>query len=213
MSIVNVWMERGRGLLAVDTRAENDSRHLPGGSYVQHDAAKMIVLPHAHMVLANRGDLAFFQWFNGTLVTEPFSWSIDLFAERAAALCDEIYRARMAQFAALYANRPFETEIYAVGWSEKLQEVVCYLCHRDQGASQFTCERVESWCAAPQAHDVWPTAERTPPFDTEPRMIAAAREQVRYFRSLHPDRPIGGKLILASVTRGGIETRTVADLG
>lgn len=212
MSIVNVWMEHGRGLIAVDTRAENDTRHM-GGQYVHHEAAKLVPFPHANMVLANRGDLAFFQMFVSTVLLEPVSWNLDMFADRAAAICDDLYRVRMEVAAPAYDGRPFETEIFAVGWSDKLKEVVCFLCERGTGDAEFKVSRIDAWCASPQAWDVWPDAASVPRFSNIETMIPVAREQVRYFRAQHPGRPIGGHLITAIVTRWGIDIRPATDLG
>lgn len=212
MSIVNIWLERGRALVAVDTLAEHDTRSV-GGEYVHIESAKMIPLPHANMVLANRGDLVIFQGFLQVLLGEPVSWNVDIFAERAAAICDYLYRMRMDKQAALYEGRPFEDEIYAIGWSPRSKEVVAYVCCRGAGDDGFTITPIESFCAAPGALDVWPAVEDIPRFNTIESMITVAKEQVRCFRSQFPGRPIGGRLIVAEVRSWGIDIKEAAYLG
>ena len=45
-----------------------------------------------------------------------------------------------------------------------------------------------------------------------PAMVALAREQVRAVRRDHPGEPIGGRLLLAEVTRTGTAVRELAKL-
>ena len=204
MSIVNIWIEPTRALVATDTRAKGQ---VPGQPEQWLDVDKMAAFDSQRVVLANRGNLGIFLAFTDRMRSEGAPWDIHWLATNGARVarevrCEVLSRAGVTGLQQLPAVLD-GSEIFAVGWSAPLGQMVGF-CLELTTAGGYAMEQVHAWCAAPQAHDVWPTVGDVPPLSNVEEMIAAAREQVRYFRSRFPQEAIGGCLGVAELMPTGI---------
>ena len=203
MSILNVWVSPDRALVAVDTHT-----FTAGPDRVERliETSKMLVLPHANMVMAMRGD--------GLLLSEMFT-----IAHRSALEVDvpvllsslvelaETAKARLERDSPSYKFR--EAEIVVVGWSPMHERIVGGVCHRLHGQERFEYAVIEPWRIGPDAN--WQSPPDSP--DTPAKMVTLARDQVRFMRAAFPESAIGGRLLVAEVTPDSCRAWTQCELG
>lgn len=195
MSLLNVWVEPGRALVAVDTETKTE--------HGRRDSSKLVVLPAERMVLACRGNLYVLH-----AIVQPIlglAGGLDGVLELGLPeLCNYI----AAEQVGLGGNFA-EAEVVIVGWSAREQRIVGHACVRGAQEPNFKLMRIDPWRLGP--HAGWQKAPPLP--DCEEHMEAIARTQVRYMRQNHPDCAIGGRLLIAAVSEDAISVRSVAHLG
>lgn len=192
MSLLNVWVEPGRALVAVDTETDIAGEHM--------DASKLVVFPADRMVVACRGNLGV---LNGMLpVLHGMPGGVDSIAPVLAAVCSDM--AGRIDGHSVQAGGPgfTEAEVVIAGWSEREQRIVGHVCTRLAGEAAFALSRIDSWRIGPNAD--W---QRVLPPDCREHMEAIASKQVRFMREQHPDCAIGGRLLMAEVTEREISVR------
>jgi len=100
-------------------------------------------------------------------------------------------------------------EIALVGWSQREGAMIATSWDRPAGAGQrFVVDQLDRSVAPWESE--WGEA-------IEPRtdhdMLQLARVQVSRFRVAHPGAPIGGRLLVAELTRNAVSVREVGQLG
>lgn len=197
MSLLNCHVQSDRVLVAVDTRVGSpDSR-------VESHASKLLTLPHANVVLAMRGELAIFNWMcvelNISVATD-----FDAMASAMGDLLCRIHGQRMEVF----PDNPFAgLEILLAGWSTALGRMQAVRWQRWPGDKAFRVGPVSPWVMSPDPG----YAESPAAPDNADRMAAVARDQVDLLRKFSGV-VVGGRLLLAELTRDSLAIRTIADL-
>lgn len=217
MSLLNIYLAAHRALVGVDTACGL----LPGQSLEDWCAAnapglktptetsKLWPIAHAGAVIAGRGTPLFGLEVYCAASVLP---SVDAIEDSMGELLRRIGEASDARHAA--AQVPDEIrysaqEIALVGWSQREGAMIATVWGREAGPGQsFVVDQVDR-SAAPWEAD-WGEA-------IEPRtdhdMLQLARVQVSRCRVAHPGAPIGGRLLVAELTRGVVSVREVGQLG
>lgn len=199
MSILNCWVSDRRALLAVDT-------HVQKNAGPQVHASKLLVLPHANLAAAMRGDLIFFSGLFDALHLGDIA-DFDAAAAAMPGLLDSAFAAY--ELLRLPLGLPWAgSEIALVGWSARAGQMqgVRYESWPALPAWQIT--PVEPWSLSPNAS--WPELPNTP--DTATKMMSLARDQVAFIRSHFNGAVIGGRLLVADLTQHAVTIRTATDL-
>jgi len=215
VSILNVWRDEQRLLLAVDTRAAvidpdgalSRSAGLEPGQPLH--VSKMLPLPAAHCVLAVRG--------SGVMPAAVFSACLGIPNAHFDLLRTAMLPVLAAGMAALRASPmaapgnqlDAKQEVMLVGWSQRANApgAAFYVKHVD--SDHFVAMQGDDWAshAAPW-DDAWGVL---PDGDSHEAMLRLAREQVRLQRVATPGLPFGGRLLVAEITRKAITITEVCD--
>lgn len=201
MSLCNVWWSPERVLVAVDTEASE----LGGPAQC---TSKLFPLVHANMVITGRGYIGFAAgiWAKCVRLARDADETFDAMPEMLTQNFDEM------------AARPDapddidQCESVACGWSPRHQRMLCRAWLQESRESGFVCHQLGPGLTSLVAP--WPADRpelRIGGDDTA--MSRAAREQVRYVREHFPSMPIGGRLVVAELTRDSMTMRTICDLG
>lgn len=197
MSILNTYLAADRALVAVDT-------HIGTPDQVQH-GSKLLTLPHAPVVIAMRGEFAFFSVLSQTLHLLALR-DIDAMTDAMPALLEDIYAQRLKM--GRPGEFPFQgIELALVGWSPRHGRMRGTRWERWPDADGFKATPVDPWSMSPN-----PGYQELPPApDTAERMEAVARDQLAVLRRL-PGVIAGGRLLLAELSRSSISVRALCDL-
>lgn len=199
MSLLNVVVGDDVGWLCVDTTCKD----FAAGHYFEQ--SKMLLLAHRNAVVACRGE----QVFLAHVFLNCFMSQTDSFDAVVATWPDLLAEARagyLRQAEAMQLSVPaMGHEIVLLGWSGKQDRPVCIAASRQSDSEDFEVEEV--------AYRIAPgTGGKVTDLSSLPEMVALAREQVLAVRRDHPGEPIGGRLLLAEVTRAGTMIRELARL-
>lgn len=217
MSLLNIYLAAHRALVGVDTACGL----VPGQSMEDWCAAnapgrkppaemsKLWTITHAGAVIACRGTALFGMEVFCAASMLP---SVDAIEDGMGELLKHIGAANDARHAA--AEAPDELrfaaqQIALVGWSQREGAMIATVWERAAGPGQrFVVDQVDRFTAP------WETewGEAIEP-RTDHDMLQLARVQVYRFGAIHPGAPIGGRLIVAEVTRGAVAVREVGQLG
>lgn len=212
MSLLNLYLAAHRALVGVDTAMglHPDPEVQPWAqtqdcSALPAHVSKLYPIAHSGALLAGRGTIPFFLDVVGMAsMVETF----DQLEDRMPALLRQV----AAIDAARVASAPLpdhvkfpKRQILLVGWSQREGAMVAtlYECQAGQGQT-FEAEPVDLLQApwdAEQGQAIEPRSDHD--------MLQLARVQVSYVRATQPGAPIGGRLIVAEVTRGAIALREV----
>lgn len=194
MSLVQVWVEGDVARVAVDTMSVNSV------TGVRSENSKLLSLPHANVVLASRGsDVAFSSIF------------VQIFLQAGCEDFDSIERAMEERHAFIAQYWPEDhpddfgqCEIYLVGYSEAQGRMACTSFKIDFKKRGVPSTRMPRSCWAA------PGFKTIPALDCDEGMLELAATQVKFMIEEEPLRATGGRLLVAEIRRGAIETR---DLG
>lgn len=217
MSLLNVYLAAHRALVGVDTAcgampgdavAQWVARAAPGQQMPPH-VSKLFPIVHADAVIAARGAHTFLLDVIGPAAA---CGSVDELEDMLPKIIEaaDLAHANRCKYFGLPADVTHAAqELVLVGWSAREGGMIATVFERKAGQrSAFTVDQVEAW-AAP-----WETSYGQA---IEPRtdhdMLQLARAQVSHFRRDHPGAPIGGRLIVAEVTRDAIAIRQAGELG
>lgn len=213
MSLLNIYLAAHRALVGVDSACglmpgqtmEDWCEANAPGQLPPAELSKLWPIAHAGAVIACRGTALF-----GLEVFCAASMlpSVDAIEDSMGELLSRISAANDARHAA--AQMPHEIryakqEIALVGWSQREGAMIATVWERAAGPGQsFEVDQVDRFTAP------WETewGEAIEP-RTDHDMLQLARAQVPRFRAAHPGAPIGGRLIVAEVTRGAVAVREV----
>jgi hypothetical protein len=200
MSILNCSVSERRALVAVDTHVQKN-----GGASTH--GPKLFVVPHANLVLAVRGDVIFGNELAGHLHLGPVA-DFDEAAAVMPSLLDHAFAA-YSRLRKEHGDVPWSgSEIALVGWSKRAARMQGIRWESWPGDQLFKVTPIEPWSLSPNAS--WPELPAAP--DTAAKMEALARDQLRFIRTHFPGAAIGGRLLVAEITRDAVNVRTVADL-
>lgn len=196
MTILNVWVERERALMAVDTEIV-----MPWGQ--RHQCAKMIPLIHLNAMIAARGHLVFFAYLFKALHCEALS-DFDALLDRMPRmlpLADEDARKAVRQLGVTDTGFLDNQTIVACGWSAKAGRMFAREWSQDDLARGFISEHVEPFFVSP-----WdPSIDHIPDPTTHAAMAVLAQAQCKLMREKAPDAAAGGKLIVAEINQRGMQ--------
>lgn len=194
MSLCNVWIERDRALVAVDTAVQAAPPH----GHVE--ASKLIPIAHLGAVIAGRGQLL--------LITNTFLESVLMGAQTFDELVDRLpefvrnvvgkLRAAIPD-ARAYRDPAFYAEVHVVGWSERLQSMQCQTI-----VIPNLSDPPKALLGMTGPARVAPAVTSIPPLADVDAMRALALEQIRATRASAPSEAIGGRLLLATLTPGSV---------
>lgn len=216
MSLLNLYLAAHRALVGVDTAmglhpdsgaqawAQTQDR-----SALPAEVSKLYPIAHSGALLAGRGTIPFFlDVVAGASMVETF----DQLEDRMPALLRQVAEIDAARVAAVplpeHVKFP-RREILLVGWSAREGSMVAthYQCEGGAGAP-FEAEAIDL-LQSPWEAEQGPAVEPR----TDHDMLQLARAQVSYARANYPGAPIGGRLIVAEVTRGAVAVREVGQIG
>jgi len=216
MSLLNVYLAAHRALVGVDTACG-----LPPGQSLQDwcaanapgqqppaELSKLWPIAHAGAVIACRGIALFGMEVYCAASMLP---SVDAIEDGMGELLKLVSAASDARHAA--AGMPDEArfakqEIALVGWSQREGAMIATVWVREAGPGRpFVVDQVDRFTAPWESE--WGEA-------IEPRtdhdMLQLARVQVSRFRVAHPGAPIGGRLLVAELTRSQITVRQAGEI-
>lgn len=216
MSLLNVYLERDRALVSVDTLSSPaTSQVAPAGSVADAvkliesgiHAPKMAHLVHINTVFAHRGDYLLSNIALSALhmsMPQTFDAAVEAMPQLLAHAYAQAMAFRKQQFGIEEAQG---TEIVLVGWSGAL--------NRMQAVRWLRWPHDKGFNASPVGRALFlpgecVTTDDVP--DTAERMEAIARDQVAYVRREHRGYNCGGRLLLAELTRDSLSVRTIANL-
>lgn len=194
MSLMNVKIRHDRIRVSVDTLT---TMSVGGGPASTLHTSKLLVLPHAPIILAANGDQL--------LLNHAFH-NLHVFGNDVGLreVADDLPKLLNTVVATPgYTFHP--TAILVAGCYEGTMEA--YVCRRMGNDSTFATQ--------PIGEAVMPSFEwKSSPLDGDDdgSFIELARMQVRRTRRENPDVTIGGRLLLAEVTPVAVSVRTIADL-
>ncbi|MGN7918866.1 hypothetical protein [Lysobacter sp. 22409] len=199
MSLLNVVVGDGIAWLCVDT----NSRSVAGDHSFQQ--SKMVSLAHHSAVIACRGELSFLAhvFLNCFLTPEQdFDSLLESWRRRLAeATAGYLQMAEANKWEAAAVGH----EVVLLGWSNTRGQPVCLAARRQSAKDEF--ETTEVTCRIAPA-----PGRKVSNLSNLSEMEALARDQVHAVRRDNPGEPIGGKLLLAEVSRGKVAFRELATL-
>ncbi|WP_157480827.1 MULTISPECIES: hypothetical protein [unclassified Lysobacter] len=200
MSILNVQLTRHVALIASDTAG----RLQDGGS---SDWSKLHYLAHANTVIAGRGERLLL--FN-VLAQSSFANGVQDFDTLLFGMqkrVDSVLTTYLgiADKAVLH---PGLTEVAVVGWSAYRGRMTAFLYRMNPVSDTVAISEINPSLLAPNGG--WEDVDA--PEDSA-AMVELARDQVRHTReTFGPDAVIGGRLVIAELTRSGVSIATVGSL-
>lgn len=207
MSLLNAWIEPGRALVAVDTTSYDITSGAPS------ERSKLIPLAHANAVIATRGINKLLLEVFAAIFVMPVSVDYDVISDWLPSALDSGFEGYVANCLAVGMDEGLvrEVELAVVGWSQRSGEMAGVRLTRSPGDSSFSVKPIRPWSIAPNAG--WGASTPPPAPSTIEAMEEVARAQVRHIRETYSGDPIGGRLIVAELTRDQMTIRSIANLG
>lgn len=189
MSLVNVWITPTKAMVVVDTEGQAQA----GGEYFE--VSKMLTLPHANIVLAARGQNAFISVVFSLvhLGTGGTFDEIEASIETALAQATAYLKTMEERF----FRSVYEQEIVLVGYSHCRRAMHC-ISYQSKDASGFEVHDVDEAYLSPWDGPAWGLPM---PVTTAQHARIVSTEQVAMAKALDPSAPLGGRLLLAELTR------------
>lgn len=205
VTLVNIFCEERRALVAVDTAVGGSKGKLVGAQ-----ASKLWVLPHGGLLIVGRGALLFFGAIALRLAgatDPPIGLSFDEAPHFLPETIRDAWTARqMTVRAPTDEGEPERDTLYIVGWSESRQRMAALAIEVCDGKIKGKPKRVER-VIAPD----FGTETAAAPIETHGQMLEVARRQVF---SRPGDAVIGGSLHVAELTMtDGQFCAAVRDMG
>lgn len=217
MSLVNIVMDQERALIATDTKAQfmnTSSRSISEATKQATEdgyaSSKFDYLPHANVIVTSRGVALLGNIIYSQLKTSGVS-SFDVLVESMPECLTVAYNYAISVLKQQGVTDAFAgSEITLVGYSIALSRMEAVRWVRQPDDTGFRASPVGSVSLMPDAE--WPQSPEPP--STDEAMEAIARDQVQYCIDRWPDGEyrLGGRLLLAELTRDCLTVRTIADL-
>lgn len=210
MSLLNVWVEHERALVGVDTHAMHLGPNgqplvvngFPAGA--RFETSKMIPLVHLNAVLAVRGTAALLVHVFMHCNLKPRQGLDEIFRDLPLIL-DQSFPELKRVPGAVAAGQ----EVLLVGWSRQAGRMRALMLKQEPTRDAFVPNEVEELWIGPWDDDV----QGAPVDPSDDRSMAELMQaQRRDARERFPELPIGGRALIADLSRDGMSFREVADL-
>ena len=212
MSIANIVIEKDRALIGVDTLVGYmaEGRHLLDEEvqYRGRHSGKLSLFPQINSAMTHRGDglLTSLARLN---LESSCPHDFDEAVEMMPSILSGAYTHATATRKQSTGIEAFPgAEVVLVGWSPRYSRFLAVRWCRYPGYDDFTESYVDKRLLLPEIDRVQEV--QTP--DTDAKMEALVRDQVIWAASEHPDLTCGGRLMMAELTQGAVNVRTIADL-
>jgi hypothetical protein len=189
MSILNVSVSPALARVAVDTRCiALDGRRGEG--------SKLVPLVHLNAVFAMRGPLDFLGNVYCCCSTHPAN--LDQLLE---AMPDALQHCYERQFAGAAEDTFSPIQFVVAGWSIKQQRMVAMDYLLDTLGGTFSLRKqIDPWTLAPGERGTAPTKSDLASAD----LVEIATAQTRHALAANPSEGIGGRLLIAEITRDAL---------
>lgn len=212
MSLVNVYLKPERALVSVDSLLTVHFLGLKGGRNRYCRGGKLAVLPHQNAVIGCSGTVGFHQ----VLYAAAFEHTGD-FDDLLQAFPDTL-KWCFRRFVSLRwffglgfrgADVVDRQVVNLVGYSPRRQRVVGMAYEQETRREGFTASEIERHASCP-----WDASMGSLPEPiNEARIQLLAEAQIQYQEQVDPSIRSGDQLLVATVQKGAVEVRRVADLG
>jgi hypothetical protein len=202
MSLINVFLNHSRALVTVDTQGYDAIK----GELV--DMGKILHFPHTNTLMAVRGDHSFglvlYTLLSQTYEANNFDSLVKLIPEKFKAAHQALVVGR-ANLADVDQSELDKLEIMLVGWSHQANRMRAVLFQQIDQASGIKVIEVEE----PGYIIPWEDRWGEPPEGENQRFIVeTAMAQVKNAKRDNPNTPIGGRILLAELTRHNMSFST-----
>lgn len=210
MSIMNVIVKPDRAYVAVDTAAATTQ-----GRKGCVETSKMVPLVHANLIFAARGALTVMHNLASWCMSIDRTANFDYLAGLLPEMMDQFHERLMHQVQSQTGEVPHhqEVEIALVGWSEGKKNMACLLLSNDRGQGPYSAKIAQCVISPFPGDDAMQRMSEVTVPDIESYMAVVANEQVKFVRRQFPGQPIGGRLIVAEITKDRMTVESVTDLG
>lgn len=197
MSVVNVWITSAKAMVVVDTEAQDEA----DGRYFE--SSKMLSLPHANVVIAGRGHGVFLNTLFSLLHNSDAA-TFDAVEDALPALLTQTM-AYLKGTAYVFKRPVEEQEIALVGYSQARGSMWC-VTYQSKDATGFTAQDINNVYLSPWA-EAWGRdgLQATTPHHAQ----VISQEQVAKTLEGDPAAAIGGRLLLAEITRDDCRVSTL----
>lgn len=205
MSLLNAWISPTNALVAFDTKGLDLD-----GTF--SEMSKAFYLPHSNVLVGGRGTVAFTRLVFHMLHLKNASFDEAVDALPLVLSESTTTLTQLAKSAGVHDQVDIgEQEILLVGWSKKSGRIQAVRQTRRLITEDFESQPVTPWSCAPydQSWGEPPVAEP----NTLDRMEKMAAWQVRCGAETFKGAPLGGRLMIADLTRDGISIKTQCNLG
>lgn len=203
MSLVNFLVKPDRILVAVDS--------IGGTPKLHRHVNKLFPVPHAKMLLCGRGSMAFIaKVFNVCCLLSCVDEAREVLPSELPKLLHEVRTEELLHYVFSFGRferpKPSAQEIYVFGWSDRLGEMTAIRLAKQLGARDFVLEEDLAGGVAPRLDGGFPV------LDSTQAMMLVAAEQVGSAMRDDQSIPIGGRLMLAELTRDAIMVRCAGEI-
>ncbi|MFV3129265.1 hypothetical protein [Niveispirillum sp. KHB5.9] len=201
MSVVNVLLTKREGMLCTDTFGYDVAGRVLG------EVSKCIIVPHHRLAIATRGSAAL-AWNAAILVSvTSMPAGIDSLIPQAERFMQRILDASLYQMGRAGC---MDGEVTIVGWSDAAGAPVGHYLEWIESRGTLFAEPIQ-----PGRYDMQPRllpefAPDTRHANDPPAMFRGiANAQRKMAAARYPGNPVGGRLILTTVNRHGMEQRQI----
>jgi hypothetical protein len=214
MSLLNVWMEPHRALVGVDTHAMHLGprgepllvRGLPPGRF---ETSKMIPIVHLNAVMAVRGSAVLIAGAYILCNMEPWQGLDQLFDNFPTIVAKNFAQLEHVSRQQGQKANP-EQEVMLIGWSKRAGKMRCLMLKQETEGAGFVPHQIDELWLGPWDDD----AQGAPPVDpSDDRSMAELMQAQRLdARQRFPNLPVGGRALVAELSRDQLSFREVANL-
>lgn len=202
MSILNVlFQDPQTAFVGVDSQVTT----VEGGSQFS-DTNKLILIPSATTVIACRGEQTLARWTMSELMRHTGGQYFDEMLVRMPDVLEACHAEalRQAHVAGIKIDS-LDAELALVGYSKRAGRVVCMHFTRQSAHTKFAAQRRDTGVLSPTVSKA-PADRGSDPFELQ-RGIAIA--QTAEWKAKSPADPIGGRLVVAKVTKDEVTVRNL----
>lgn len=205
MSILNVlFQDPQTAFVGVDsqvTTIENSSQF--------SDTNKLILIPAAATIIACRGEQTLARWTMSELVRRTGGLDFDEMLSIMPGVLEtcQAEALRQAQAAGIKIDG-LDAELAFVGYSEQAARVLCMHFTRGGRQEQFSAHRRDTGVMSPPVSKA-PANTDADPFELQ-RDLASM--QTAEWKAKSPTDPIGGRLVVAKVTKDEVVVRSLGTI-
>ncbi|CAN7324530.1 hypothetical protein LJR168_001769 [Pseudoxanthomonas sp. LjRoot168] len=205
MSILNVlFQDPQTAFVGVDSQVTT----IEGGGKFS-DTNKLLLIPAAATIIACRGEQTLARWTMSELVRRTGGMNFDDMPSIMPSVLETCHAEalRQAKAAGIKVDR-LDAELALVGYSEQAARVLCMHFTRQAGQANFAAQRRDNGVLSPPLGKA-PASQGPDQFELQ-RCIASA--QTAEWKAKCPADPIGGRLVVARVTKGEVTVRNLGTI-